>query len=286
MRLLPDLERLPYVRAFARPIRELAARVMGRTIRPQATSRQEPPAAIPAATVDDVQRLDYPKFEIKLRVTSSMERVHRLMSCTKEPWTVEWLESLAPAEVLYDIGANVGAYSLIAAKRGSFVVAFEPGATTYGRLCENIVLNGCEASIMPVPLALSDVTGLVGFKYRTLEPGQSRHSIKDGPWQPWQPARPGRYVQPVCAMRLDDALEQFGLPAPHHLKIDVDGAERRLLTGAARTLASRNVRSALIEIAPELWRDVVAACAQAGLRLSDRHQRTEKGPSYALFTRA
>src|SRR5579872_3231912 len=60
--------------------------------------------------------LDYAASRIRLLVSSSEIGV-RLRSVEKEPFTVEWIEqSLRPGEVFYDIGANVGAYSLIAAR--------------------------------------------------------------------------------------------------------------------------------------------------------------------------
>ena len=89
----------------------------------------------------------------------------------------------ARGEVLYDIGANVGTFPwLRAVSRGASVVAFEPGYANFARLCENIQLNECGGAIVPVPLPLSDTTGLLSFKYRSLEPGQSRHALGEAPF--------------------------------------------------------------------------------------------------------
>ena len=103
-------------------------------------------------------RLDYPAAEIHLQLTSRDE-FHRLRSCEKEPWTVRWIEEyLEPGEVLYDVGANVGAYSLIAAVGvpGSRVVAFEPGPANFAALCANLELNAVVERVIAVPLALGD----------------------------------------------------------------------------------------------------------------------------------
>ena len=168
--------------------------------------------------------LDYPNTEIWLRATSLPELRWRARSCAKEPWTVRWIEdSIRKGEVLYDIGANVGTFALLAARsRGATVVAFEPGYANFARLCENIQLNDCGGAIVPVPLPLSDAPGLVPFKYRSLEPGQSRHALGDGPFVAKR--RGGvRFVQPVCTTTLDRAVADFGLAAPHHMKIDEIG---------------------------------------------------------------
>src|SRR5947199_3985553 len=61
-------------------------------------------------------RIDYDGAEIVIGVTSRAEIMSRLTPVAKEPWTVRWLEQgIRDGDVFYDIGANVGTYSLIAA---------------------------------------------------------------------------------------------------------------------------------------------------------------------------
>jgi FkbM family methyltransferase len=199
---------------------------------------------------------------------------------------VQWIEEFVrKGDVLYDVGANVGTFSLVAAlARKASVVAFEPGYANFARLCENILLNQCTASVVPVPLPLSDAPGLLSFKYRSLEPGQSRHSLGEGPYV----ARASStYVQPVCATSLDRAVVDFQLPAPHHLKIDVDGSELRVLRGGSNVLRGEQLRSILIETDADAWDALAAELAGAGFRLHARHDRPGKddAPSYALWVR-
>jgi len=227
-------------------------------------------------------RLDYPHHDIWLRATSATERKWRVHACAKEPWTVRWLEErVGRGDVLYDIGANVGAFSLIAATaRSASVVAFEPGYATFARLCENIQLNGCSETIVPVPLPLSDAAGLTAFTYRSLEPGQSRHVLGD--------ALDGTpYKQPMCAITLDDAVAHFRLPLPNHLKIDVDGAERRVLAGAAAVLRGAQLRTILIESEAAAWDALALELGGAGFVLDVRHERPDKAgaPLYAVWSR-
>jgi len=219
---------------------------------------------------------------------SDAEKDWRARSCAKEPWTVEWLLStIQPDDVLFDIGANVGTFALIAAKHcRAHVVAFEPGYANFARLCDNIQLNGCHFSIVPVPLPVAEHNGLVGFKYRSLEPGQSRHKLKAEAWRFRHPATVSRYEQPVLAMTLDDMISTFRLPHPHHVKIDVDGAETRVLAGATATLRSATLRSLLIEVDDAQWSDVSALLESAGLTLEKRIDRDKPGaPAYGLFVR-
>ncbi|MQA66790.1 MAG: FkbM family methyltransferase [Alphaproteobacteria bacterium] len=194
-------------------------------------------------------RLDFPGCDVWIHATSDMEKRWRARSCAKEPWTVAWIERyIDPGDVLFDVGANVGTFSLIAAKhRQAVVVAFEPGYANYARLCENIQLNGCHGAVVPVPLALAEATGLTGFKYRSTHPGQSRHLLKDVPWRFGRAPRE-RYEQPICAIRLDQAVAQFTLPRPNHLKIDVDGGEARVLAGAGGVLLTGALVSASLAL--------------------------------------
>jgi len=232
-------------------------------------------------------RLDFPDLDIWLRATSAAERRWRTRACAKEPWTVRWIQdSIQRGEVLYDIGANVGAFSLIAAlSRGASVVAFEPGYANFARLCENIQLNACGAAIVPVPLPLSDASGLVTFTYRSVEPGQSRHAL--GTTADTGVAPGAAYVQPVCATTLDAAVSDFKLPAPHHLKIDVDGSELRVLKGGATVLRSPQLRTVLIESDASVWDALAAEFTAAGFTLQARHERPRKqdAPAYAVWAR-
>ncbi len=231
------------------------------------------------ATLHSVQPMDYQAHEIRLTVTSNWERM-RLKSVSKEPWTVAWIEeNVQPGDVLYDIGANVGAYSLIAAKATgdrARVFAFEPGFASFAALCRNILLNGCQQSITPFSMALSDVTGLVPFKYRTVSAGAAFHALGDR-----RAGEPGQddhlapeYEQPMLGYRLDDFIDQFGLPAANHLKLDVDGCEFAVLRGADRLLANPQLRTLMLELEDnETGREIIDYLAAKGLKQTARFQR-------------
>lgn len=235
-----------------------------------------------------ILRLDYPHADIRMVVSSERERQRRVRSCQREPWTVEWLDTqVQPGDVVYDIGANVGTFSLIAAvARGASVIAFEPGYANFARLCENIHLNACDRQIVPVPFPLVDASGLLGFRYRTPEPGESRHKLSA--WEFGREYRVDeRYRQPMCALTLDTACSVFGFPLPNHIKLDVDGAELRVLAGARETLAQGSLRTLVVEAGADTWDRVVALLDEAGFELrhrTDRGQQADR-PDYGIFGR-
>ena len=200
-----------------------------------------------------IKKMDYQRHDIYLNVESDLEYRVRLHSCAKEPDTVEWIETfLKEGDVLYDIGANVGAYSLLAVKFFQHkvkVYAFEPAFPNFSQLCKNLMLNGCQQSIVPFQIGLSDQTGIGDFNYYSLVPGGAVHTLDetvDYLGNDFTPAS----TQPVLRFRVDDFIEQFGIQPPNHIKIDVDGTEYAILKGMDRTLGEGTVRSMLLEITP------------------------------------
>ena len=74
----------------------------------------------------------------------------------KEPETLEWIDKIEVGAVLWDIGANIGLYSVYAAKtRSCLVFAFEPSVFNLEFLARNIYMNNLSNNIVIVPLALS-----------------------------------------------------------------------------------------------------------------------------------
>lgn len=243
---------------------------------------QQPPEIIP---------LDYGSGDLHLYVTSKVERTSRAFSCRKEPMTVSWLESLRLGDVFYDIGANVGAYSLIAALRvgpGGRVIAFEPSYATFAHLCDNIVLNNVSDIVIPVPVPLGEQTTLATLNYHKLVPGHARHAV-GGDAADARGDAP-MYRQPVLLTRLDDLVAQFSLPSPRFIKIDVDGAEAGVLGGARQTLAQPDLQELMIEVDIQNTDAVMDILAKAGFALADRHERTREDGTpaplwYGRFTR-
>jgi FkbM family methyltransferase len=229
-------------------------------------------------------RLDYPAEEIYLVVDSRYAPM-RMKSCAKEPWTVEWLEKVVGhGETVYDIGANVGAYSLVAAKLGRRVVAIEPAYASFAALCENIIVNDESEAIYPLAVTLGPATELGFFNYRDVEPGSGLNSTGDRPFLNgrFKPI----YRQPVLTYRLDDLVDQFALPPPNHLKLDVDGAEAEVLRGATRSLQSDAFQTVMVEVNEDETDEVVGLLEDNGLALRHRYDPiTKHGHWYGLFAR-
>ena len=187
---------------------------------------------------------------------------------TKEPDTLAWIASFSPADVLVDVGANVGMYTIWAAKtRGVKVFGFEPEAQNYALLNRNIMLNGLEERVKAYCLALSDVAGLSELHLSEAIIGGSCHSLGERVDFKHQPMRPA-FSQGCVAARLDDLVAGGSVAQPNHLKIDVDGFEPKVVHGAEQVLRDRRLRSLLVEINHNLTdhRELVVELESLGFR--------------------
>ncbi len=163
--------------------------------------------------------------------------------------TLLWLEQeVAAGDVVYDIGAGLGEYVLVAAKRrGAIVVAFEAAYTAYAELCENVLLNGCEATVVPVALTLAARDGLAEIKYEYGQPGEPGYTVReDIDWRVKHRGKSKPYLQPACLVRLDTAVELYRLPSPSHIRISPSLSVASVLAGASATLAMPSLRTTFL----------------------------------------
>ena len=131
-------------------------------------------------------------------------------------------------KVVYDIGAFEGLLTLFFARQAARVISYEPNPRNYGRLMENLRLNGLE-----------NVT------VRNVGVGDVPRELPMG----WDPARPGfasfdaesvatpMTTESLRVTTLDADRADHRLPPPDLIKIDIEGFELRALTGARETLA-------------------------------------------------
>lgn len=182
-----------------------------------------------------------------------------------------WIESFEPGDVMWDVGANVGAYSLYAATRpGVKVLSFEPEASNFFVLTRNIAVNKFWDKITAYNFALSkqhEFSLLSSFHSAI---GGSKHAFGDTK-DSWEEDYPVVMQHGMVAFSIDDLVEHHGFPPPTHLKIDVDGIEEMVLAGASKTLKSEGLKSVHVEVQrykPEATEVIYSILRDAGLELS------------------
>lgn len=192
-----------------------------------------------------------------------------------EPTTVSWIEEIVrPNDCVYDIGANVGAYTLLLGKRmqdaaGKGVIyAIEPEAGNFYKLNRNVHLNGLSEYVLPVCTAFGPESGLQHFHLQSLEVGSACHGL--GAAKSEGKAFSSLHQQGVVAYSLDAFVQQPGVRFPNHLKIDVDGLEKEIVRSGLTVLKDPRLRSLVIEINNQLSNGslerIIESCGMEELR--------------------
>lgn len=150
-----------------------------------------------------------------------------------QPFMDFWTNRLKAGDTFVDVGANVGVYSLWIAQRGVRCIAVEPDPSALWALRRNLALNpGLNIEVMAK--ALSDQAGKV-----QMTGGDVLNSIAGSGDDP-----------SVEAITVDELV---GRTTVAGMKIDVEGAERLVLVGAAVALREKRILALQIE-----WNDMAA----------------------------
>lgn len=164
-----------------------------------------------------------------------------------EPSIFEWIKGFRETDILIDVGANIGKFSILPAMlTGCRVVGFEPIGVNFRTLTANIRRNGLEDRVNALNIALSDEDGWARIEYPADTPGIANASIVERSGAPSDMPH-----EDIRTRKLDGLIADGTVPQPNHLKIGVDGYESEVLAGMARTLADPRLESIRIEIKPK-----------------------------------
>jgi len=173
-------------------------------------------------------------------------RVNTIFS--KEPETIEWIDSFENKSIFWDIGANIGLYSLYAALvNDSKVFAFEPAASNYFCLCKNIELNKLDKQISPLCLSFSDYTKIAPLNMISTEYGSSQNEFDHEKNDLGQNTE-FIFQQSSIGFTINDFIKNYNPSLPNHLKIDVDGIESSIIKESSMLLSYENLYDVSIEI--------------------------------------
>ena len=165
---------------------------------------------------------------------------------SKEPETLEWIDSIPDNCVLWDVGANIGLYSVYAAKmRGCKVYAFEPSVFNLELLARNIFLNNLVKNITVLPLPISDKLQESTLNMSNTDLGGALSTFGE------TYGDDGKQIKKVfefttIGLSVEEIINKLNIPKPHYMKIDVDGIEHLILKGALGQLGS--VEGMLVEV--------------------------------------
>jgi FkbM family methyltransferase len=175
---------------------------------------------------------------------------------------------LSPGDVVFDIGANIGLYSRFLAQyfQASQVFSFEPMSNNIAILSENLALGNCASQVTVVPSAIGNDDGMVSFQIDSITSNSGTldevtHGIASQSHA--QYGLPPVIVQ-VPIARIDTLILERGFPVPAVLKLDVEGAEALVITGAHQVLKQFGPRMVIETHGPKATRDTLESLWSVG----------------------
>jgi FkbM family methyltransferase len=239
-----------------------------------------------------VEPLALPDTTARFAVHSKRE-LNRV-ALVKETWTAEWVTLVPTGTVLWDVGANIGVFTVLAALTENVqqVVAIEPSSVNAASLSENVHLNKVSGKVVVVHGGVGAETRISRLKLSNVGAGEALHSFGDMLDLPGRGTIPEVASEHCFLWRMDDLAALPGMPFPTRLKIDVDGYEREVLAGGEKVLRDPRLQAIQIEVFQpgddrQLEVDVTAMLTQAGFVLAARAGHGEHSPTTDLqFVRA
>ena len=203
-------------------------------------------ARVISHAMEQTQQVVHEGLSLNFSVPNPQNKYRADSFSTKEPETLEWIDSIPSNSVIWDIGANVGIYSCYAAKsRDARVFAFEPSVFNLESLARNIYLNDLTDNVTIVPLPLSDALAFNRLNMTSTEWGCAMSTFGQ------DYGHDGKVMEkvfeiPTIGLTMVDAVERLNIPQPDYIKMDVDGIEHLILKSGLPVLTK--AKGVLIEI--------------------------------------
>ena len=158
---------------------------------------------------------------------------------TEEPLMITWIRSMHRDDVVLDVGANVGIYTIPIAKKVEAVYACELDPLNIAILKENMFLNAVTENVVVLPFACGVSAKIVDVKFRDLAYGDALQLIEGGDPQNTRLGHQNHSAK-VVQFSLDDIFVKLDLARPNKVKIDVDGNEITVLQGMKDLIRGAN----------------------------------------------
>ncbi len=195
----------------------------------------------------------------------------------KEPETLNWIDKFKNNTIFFDIGANNGNYSIYASSvhpNINKVYAFEPSVLNTRVLARNISINKLQDKIKIIQLPLSDKKlEVLSMSESTFEEGGAMNSFGVN-YNSLGKIQNIENKYSILGSSLDFLAQNNVIPVPDYIKIDVDGIEHLILSGAKNILKNSKIKSILIELYPEhkiQYNQSYKILTDSGFKLLEKH---------------
>lgn len=224
------------------------------------------------------KRVNLNGVSLILPVTNKITFFRWFLINNKEPEVRKWVDNhLSSDDVLFDIGGNMALISMYAAKRhpGIKLICFEPEYSNLALIKKNLSANKLQDKIDVYSIALSDFDGVSSLHIQDANEGAAAHTESRGKIDHTDEGYKVVWREGISAMKLDTFLKAYDGPPPTALKIDTDGNELKILTGASELLASGNLKTIIIEM-PDFSPQKVKDCSEILLSHSFENLNTDE----------
>ena len=172
---------------------------------------------------------------------------------TKEAEVRKYINNyLNNGDVFFDIGANIGVFSIYAGKRHDKleIYSFEPEYSNLHYLKENVVKNDLMDRINIYSVAVSDQDAISMLNIQDLTPGAAVHTESKEDIELTDEGYKVIWREGIATITLDRFCTDQNV-IPNAIKIDTDGNEAKILSGATKVLNNSKLRSIVLELPPD-----------------------------------
>lgn len=205
---------------------------------------------------------------------------------TKEPETINWINTFEKGSIFWDIGANIGLYSLYASIISKCkTYSFEPSVFNLEILARNINLNSQNNNITLIPISLSSNKSISEFFCSSTEKSGALSSFATKIDQHGGNLR-SAFSYSTIGISIDELIDFYKLEYPDYIKIDVDGNEHIILQGAKNSL--KYCKSILLELSDHYSSQILTSVEilkENNFKLESKFYKSSSQQSNQIWTK-
>ncbi len=148
---------------------------------------------------------------------------------------INWIDTFCENDVFFDIGSNIGLFSIYAAKKNINTICFEGHFGNLNDFNYNVLLNNVSNKILIIPTLLDTKNKKTNFYLRDLTSSSAKSEI-DHKKNIYRNGVEESLKISCVSLNLDYLIDQKIIPIPTKVKIDVDGAEFFIIEGFKKYL--------------------------------------------------
>ena len=118
------------------------------------------------------------KKKLTFNITNRKTLIRALNLFKKEPITIYWIRNFKKNSIFYDIGANIGQFTIFAGiVSNAYIYSFEPESNNFQGLMQNIHSNNLYHRVNAFPIGISDTTKFTKLYLNSFSAADSHHSV-------------------------------------------------------------------------------------------------------------